>query len=352
MPQLGKKLSKDSIDRMKQSKLASLTSKYNWVYAEPYLDKEVKNGSVKRIAQYITLREFKSNILSGLSIKDMISSGISKNILQFFSNFCQGKIKLTKELFEECYIHGFSLDRISKEFSVTREDLTCLRQLYGIKRKGATYMKRKKTEVKLTVRQKELIYGSLMGDAKRNDKRYGTSVGFGHSDKQEDYLKWKYKELENLCNVTSLKKYSNYDKRSDKKHISWRFYTKANTEIETIISQFYKGDKQITKEILFNLSAFSVAVWFMDDGYRDVNGKGHFSNYILCTDSFSEESVDNIIEWFDEKWGIKTHKRDRKLKDRMGYRIIVKVETRNKFISLIRPYIIDSMKYKIGEKKK
>ena len=129
MPQLGKKLSKESISKMKQSKLASLASKYNWVLAEPYINKEVKNGSVKRITQYITLREFKDNVLSGLSIKDMISNGVSKNVLQFFSNFCQGKIKLTKEQFEECYIHGFSLDRISKEFSVTREDITCLRQL-------------------------------------------------------------------------------------------------------------------------------------------------------------------------------------------------------------------------------
>ena len=79
MPKLGEKLSTESIDRMKQSKLASLTSKYDWALVEPYLDVEVKNGSVKRIAQYITLREFKDNILSGLSIKEMISNGISKN---------------------------------------------------------------------------------------------------------------------------------------------------------------------------------------------------------------------------------------------------------------------------------
>ncbi len=347
MPRLGQKLSKESVDRMKQSKLDSLTSKYNWVLAEPYIDIEVKNGSVKRTTQYITLREFKENILSGLSIKDMISNGVSKNVLQFFSNFCQGKIKLTKELFEECYLHGFSLDRISKEFLVTREDLTCLRQLYGIKRKGATYINRKKTEEKLTQRQIALIYGSLMGDAKRNDKRYGTSVGFGHSDKQEDYLKWKYKELENLCNETSLKKYSSIDKRSGNDIISWRFYTKANTEIENIISQFYKEDKQITKEILDNLCDFSIAVWYMDDGTvnffdgRIKSGMRCSPEIKLCTDSFSEESCNLIIEWFKEKWNINSHYR------KSRGRVIIDSTSAQDFLSLVRPHVIPSMLYKV-----
>lgn len=351
MPQLGEKLSKDSIDRMKQSKLASLTSKYNWVLAEPYLDVEVKNGSVRRIAQYITLREFKDNILSGLSAKDMIISGVSAKVLQFFSNFCQGKIKLTKEQFEDSYHRGISLDDISKEFSVTREDLTCLRQLYDIRRKGATYINRKKTEEQLTQRQKELIYGSLMGDAKRNDKRYGSSVGFVHSDKQEDYLRWKYKELENLCNKTSLKKYSAIDKRSGNNIVSWRFYTKANTEIENIISQFYKEDKQITREILDNLSAFSVAVWFMDDGTTNFfdsrlkSGMRCTPEVKLCTDSFSRESCDLIIKWFKEKWDIDSHYRENR------GRVIIKSTSVYDFFDLIRPYIIDSMRYKIGEKK-
>lgn len=355
MPKLGEHLNKESIDRMKQSKLTSLASKYNWAYAEPYLDKEVKNGSVKRINQYITLREFKDNILSGLSINDMVSQGISRKVLQFFSNFCQGKIKLTKEEFEQCYLHGFSMDKISKMFEVTREDLTCLRQLYGIKRKGATYINRKKTEVKLTIRQKELIYGSLMGDAKRNDKRYGASVGFCHSDKQEDYLKWKYKELENLCNESSLKKYSNFDKRSKNTSIGWRFYTKANTEIENIISQFYKEDKQITKEILDNLTDFSLAVWYMDDGstsFSSKNGWNTTPEVRICTDSFSKESCDNIVKWFKEKWNIDSHIRERGLnkEKNMKHRIIIKSTSVYDFFDLIRPHIIDSMKYKIGAK--
>ena len=100
MPAKGQTLSIEAIEKMKESKQSKLLSKYNWVYAEPYLDVEIKNGAVRRTTQYITLRKFRENILSGLSIRDMISLGVSKNVLQFFSNFCQGKIKLTKEQFE------------------------------------------------------------------------------------------------------------------------------------------------------------------------------------------------------------------------------------------------------------
>jgi len=352
MPQLGEKLSKESIDKMKASKLSGLLSKYDWVLADPYLDIEIKNGAAKRTTQYITLREFKTNSMSGLSIKDMILSGVSKNVLQFFSNFCQGKIKLIKEQLEYSYKQGMSLDEISKEFSVTREDLTCLRQLYDIKRRGATYINRKKTEEKLTQRQREIIYGSLMGDAKRQHSRSCASVGFTHGSKQENYLKWKHMELENLCSQKSLKFYpSNDDRKEFKGHVgSWRFHTLANTYVENILKQFYEKDKQITREILDNLTDLSLAVWYMDDGYADRSKYG-ISNFILCTDSYSEESVDNIVQWFDEEWGIKSYKRERKLKDRVGYRIVIKSESKDKFIDLIRPHIIDSMKYKIGEKK-
>ena len=351
MPVKGETLNKEAIEKMKQSKLSRLLSKYNWIIAEPYFDIEVKNGAAKRTTQYIALREFKDNSLSGLSIKDMIDSGISKNVLQFFSNFCQGKIEFTKEQFEESYKQGMSLEEISKEFSVTREDLTCLRQLYDIKRRGATYINRKKTEEKLTQRQKEIIYGSLMGDAKRNDKRYGSSVGFGHSDKQEDYLKWKYAELENLTNKTSLKKYSNYDERYDKTYISWRFYTKANTEIEAILSQFYKKDKQITREILDNLTELSIAVWHMDDAMmyfahnrRIKTGYDISPEIRICTDSFSKQSCDNMTEWFKEKWGINSHLRENKPDQ---YRIIIDNSSVRKYVSLIRPHIIPSMLYKV-----
>jgi len=359
MPLKGQILDKETISKMKQSKLDSLVSKYNWVLAEPYLDKEVKNGATKRTTQYITLREFKDNILSGISIKDMISNGVSKNVLQFFSNFCQGKIKLTKGQFEESYLQGASLDEISKEFSVTREDLTCLRQLYNIKRKGATYINRKNTEVPLTQRQKDILYGSMMGDAKRQSSRWNSIAAFGHSDKQEDYLKWKFEEFKSVSKEDSLKFTISNDKREEYKgHIgSWSFYTKANSDVEECINKFYKNSKkEINRDILDNFSELSLAVWMMDDGTTWFSHKSKVKTgwditpeISFCTDSFSKKSCENIVEWFKEKWDIKSHLRERGVRPdgKMSYRIIINSVSAYGFLSLICPHIIPSMLYKV-----
>ncbi len=346
----GKKLSAESIEKMKQSKIKRMQSKYIWGLAELYLDIDVNNGAGKRIDKYITLREFKNYVLSGVSLKEIASKGVSRKIIQFFSNFCQGKIKFTKEQFEESYKQGMSLDEICKDFLVTHQDITSLRQLYDIKRRGATYINRKKTEVPLTQRQKDILYGSMMGDAKRLHTRWNSIAAFKHSDKQEEYLKWKFEEFKSVTKKETLKFAISTDKREEYKghYGCWSFYTRANSDIEECINKFYSsGKKEIDRDILDNLSELSLAVWFGDDGYSDKNKHG-ISNYIFCTDSFSEESVDNIIEWFNDKWGIKAHKRKRQLKYKVGFRVVIKAESGDEFYDLIRPHFIPSMLYKIN----
>lgn len=352
MPLKGETLSLEAIEKMKQSKLSQLLSKYNWVIAEPYLDQEINNGSVERKNKYITLRQFKDNILLGKSIQEMIDDGVSKKVVQFFSNFCQGKITLTKEDFIKSYEIGESLEKISDKFNVSREDITYLRQLYDIKRKGATYINRKKTEVPLTQRQKEILYGSLMGDAKRQHTQSYSSAGFGQCESQKDYLMWKYLEYANIVSENSLRFNEDVDKRSGGRVASYRFYTLANSDVEIILKIFYRdGKKCVNNDILNNLTALSVAIWHMDDGSvswkkEDIEkGWNSKPEIRLCTDSFSVEEVEMIIKWFKEKYDINTHWRyHRKNK---SPRIIIDADSADRYFSLIRPHIIPSMLYKV-----
>lgn len=353
MPRLGQLLSADAIEKMKESKRRRMISKYNWIIAEPYLDVEIDNGSANRVHNFITMREFRSRIEDGDSVATIKSSGISKHVIQFVSNFCQGKIKLTKEKLEKEYLSGLSLEEISKKYKVTREDLTYLRQLYGINRKGPKFIHRKKTEKPLTDRQKEILYGSLLGDAKATSP---SSAGFGHGDKQKTYLFWKYTEFDNVASKYSLKSYPYTDKRSGFEGISWRFYTNANTDIEKILSEFYTRDgKEVSCEILSQLTPLSVAVWFMDDGtvdWRerqrrdDFNPKPYFS---FCTDMFSIQSCENIVQWFGEKWQIKTRIKQRGVlkSGATSYRMVIKHESNDDFVRLIKPHVLPMFTYKI-----
>ena len=88
----------------------------------------------------------------------------------------------------------------------------------------------------------------------------------------------------------------------------------------------------------------------MDDGTtnffdsRTKSGMRCTPEVQLCTDSFSKESCDLIIEWFKEKWDIDSHYRESR------GRVILKSTSVYAFFDLVRPHIIDSMRYKIGVK--
>jgi hypothetical protein len=361
MPLKGQSFSQESIRKMVESKKAQTANQYNWIIVEPYLDIVIQNGSSNRKNKFITLREFRNNISSGISTKEMVRQGISKHLLQFFSNFCQGKIKVTKDEMNKLYEDGQSLDEISKKNNITRENLTYLRQLYDIKRKGATFIHRKETEEPITERQKEIIYGCLMGDGKKQHSQSFASLGIGQCDKQKEYVLWKYIELQNITSprgVVYTKPIN--DGREEYKNSSgiWGFYTKANSDIEKIIKDFYSsGKKQITNDILKNLTPLSIAVWFMDDGGGDMSKKTRDKHpnwnmvpeFYFCTDSFLKDECEIIIQWFLDTYNIKTHLRYRR-RGSTGqdqYRIIINNESSQDFIDLVSPHILPCMRYKI-----
>ena len=346
----GQKMPEEVKIRKSKTDFKNLVAKYNWIIAEPYLDIEINNGAARRKRKHITLRDFKQNIKNEIPFKEMVQQGVSHHLIAFLSNFCQGKIKLEKEDFIKEYEVGKSLDEISEKYNVNRSDLTYLRQLYKIKRKGANFIKRKKTEIRLTQRQIEILYGSMMGDAKALSL---SAAAFKHSIKQKEYLFWKFSEFKSVCKEKNLKKYSQYDKRYDKYYYGWSFYTKANTDVETCIKEFYNtGIKEITPQILDKITPLGLAVWFMDDGIGGYNNKyttGHNSTpeARFCTDSFSLKSCNNILEWFRNKYNFTVVLRERELKDRMGYRVLIRSNSVYDFFNIIRPYILPSMLYKI-----
>jgi len=356
MPWKGSQLSETSVQRMKQSKQRRMQSKFDWSIAEPYLDTILDNGSRNRKAKFITLREFRELIESGRSLKDIRLDGISKHIVNFYSLFCQGKINLSKAHFLIEYESGLGLDEIAEKYSISRDNMTFLRQLYDVKARGATFQHRKATETPLTQRQKEILYGSMLGDAKQASL---SSVAFKQGEKQKDYLLWKYREFENVASKNSLKSFTVLDPRSGQEHTSWQFYTHANTDVEACVDIFYQnGKKDISQPILDQLTALSVAVWFMDDGktdfhHRHIKGKMHQINpeCMFCTESFSKEGCELACRWFRETWGLSAYLRTRKLSNGTGYRICIRSPDTDKFFDVIRPYVLPLFMYKISYRK-
>jgi hypothetical protein len=347
----GTEMPEEIKEQMRRTKMDNELKKYDWKFLEPYLNASIDNGKVKRIARFITPLEFKEEALRGKSKTELIKEGVCNGLLTFYTNLAQGKITLTKEKFISLYESGMPLEDIAKNNNITREDITYLRQLFGIKRKGATFQKRKNTELPLTERQKEILYGSLMGDAK---KFHPSSAGFGQGTKQRDYLFWKYFEFENISGSQKLIHTPYKGPKGNELH-DWRFYTEANTDIETILSMFYRKNtegkvtKQVTEEILDHLTPLSLAVWYQDDGntwfYDRFDDTYHPPHCVLCTDSFTLESCEIIRKWFKEK-----HQYDTILVPRNnGLRIhAAGVRESEHFIEIIKPHVLPMFQYKIN----
>jgi len=357
MPRKGQKFPEASISKLKESLQKYNSAKYDWDIIEPYLDISFENRQKKQTSIVITLREFKQFIQDGNSLRDIKNRGICKHLVGFFSNLSQGKINLTKKVFVEEYESGMSLDEMSEKYTVLRGNMSFLRHLYDIKRKGATFIHRKNTETLLTPIQKEVLYGSMMGDAS-GSKNPPSSVKFKQGENQKDYLFWKYGIFKNIASKTSLKSVSAIDHRSDVEQIAWRFYTYANTDVETCVLEFYaSGHKEVTNLILDELTPLSIAVWFMDDGQTDWGHRSRVKKdwYPMptckfMTQSFSHESCLLIQKWFKEKYDIDTRLQEISLSNRTGYKVAISNDSIYAFFDLIEPHILPMFQYKTNYK--
>lgn len=183
----------------------------------------------------------------------------------------------------------------------------------------------------LTEVQKSVIIGCLLGDGylRQLKGRRNAFLEVNHSYKQKDYVDWKYEKLKNL--VISPPKSRKYNNR-----IAYRFFTKAHFELTELLHLFYKDGKKRIPE--FDLDPLILAVWFMDDG-----SMVRASDVYLNTQQFSETDQLRLIKKLSLV-GISA----RLNKDKQYQRIRLLKSSINVLEKLIQPYLINSMKYKVG----
>lgn len=129
------------------------------------------------------------------------------------------------------------------------------------------------------------------------------------------------------------------DPRTGKIYTSYRGNSKAHKVFTDLYNELYiNGKKTITKEFLDKItSPIALAYWFMDDGT--------FCG-TLSTDGFLETEVDLLINWLCDYWNIISYKE----KSLNHFKIKISEKSRQYFDNLIKPYIIQEMKYKLKYK--
>jgi hypothetical protein len=246
---------------------------------------------------------------------------------------------LDKKVLKRMYLKEYkSLDEIAKHFEVSKTKVHYYFKKYGIK----PIEEREHYNLKkFTKRQKEYLFGSLLGDDSLIlDRKYPT-LSVSHSINQRAYVKWKYEIWKRIV-PGGIKKNVPIKVNGNIYFID-RFQTIGHPEFVKFYRLFYSnGEKIVTKEILDNLTPFSITVWYMDDGcYNKLRKRA-----ILATNSFTYEENLLIQKYFKNVWNISSHIGTHK---NGTYYIWFNTENTIKFFKIIKNYVLPFFDYKIDK---
>lgn len=195
-----------------------------------------------------------------------------------------------------------------------------------------------KKSLKLTKFQRELIVGMLLGDAHLETQSQGRiyRLKVEQSFKQKEFVDWLYAEFKAWTNQEPKK-------RIVRDLVRYGFTTYSHGNLRFYGQQFYsKGKKVIPKTIGKLLTPATLAVWFMGDGsWKSQKHK----TFIIHTLGYTKSDLQRVQEVLEIKLGIKTSLHMQKGK---YWRLYIISESADTFKKLVEPYILPSMKYKLG----
>ena len=201
-----------------------------------------------------------------------------------------------------------------------------------------------KNKLSLSKRQKEILVGTILGDG-HLERLYTPILGrlkVEHSYKQKDYVDWLYREFRNWVRTKPRMRNVNVFGNT---YLNYGFSTYGHRLLGEFKKRFYKKKKKIVPDDLEkDITPLGLAIWYMDDGsIKSKKHKGAFLN----TQEFKNNEIKKLQRILRKKFGIKSTTRDQTRNQKTKKQIYLGGKSGEKFIKLIKPYIIPSMRYKI-----
>ena len=187
---------------------------------------------------------------------------------------------------------------------------------------------------------KQLLIGSLLGDGcfcsvGKNAKNKCLSIA--HSEKQTEYLLYKHNILAKYNLASSIIHYDINNSRYIKNIKGNRFRSKLHPIFTEIRERYYdkQGHKRVQYNFIKDIDSLGLAIWYMDDGYVTKN------SCIISTCSFTLEEQQVLANILLEKFNLHFNigKNDNSM--------YLQAKDFPKFVEIVSPYIIPSMKYKL-----
>ena len=190
-----------------------------------------------------------------------------------------------------------------------------------------------------------IIYGILLGDshAERRAIGNGTRISVQQESNRSEYLLWLHDLLAKLgyCNPNSPKVQSRMGPKGIIRYII-RFHSYTYSSFNTIHEAWYnKGIKRLPSDISEYLSPLALAILIINDGTRV--GKG----LKLATNSFTYEDSTRLTQVLYNLYKLKAVVQSAGVPNQ--YVIYIWKESMPQLRELVRPFMVSSILYKLGE---
>lgn len=196
---------------------------------------------------------------------------------------------------------------------------------------------------------KKTLLGTMLGDSHIAQQNANTMKGrliLTHSARQFQYLLWKMQLLAPLVDDFFVGINDRGKRPSILQAHTFRLRPLYHTHRDFYAQENGRWKKKVRLNVLRRLSPLSLAIWFMDDGHLngyDNQKDGTIYGLSIATCSYSMEENKIIKEYFNEAW-----KLDVAINHGRYPYVAMDTENAKKFIELIRPFIHESMQYKIN----
>lgn len=255
---------------------------------------------------------------------------------------------LSFEFLKEAFEKGLTNIDIEKITKVDRFIVQSYRDRVGLISKRSSQLRKAIYLRKIPVSKSVigLVVGTVFGDGylSQHNQTNNVHLCIWHCPRQKKYLLLKYFLLKQLC-VSEPRKITI---KNPSLYTSYTLETICHPDLKKLRDMIYiNGRKTVMKEVLNLLTVPGFALWYMDDGFKNVNSN---RRYGLCTHCFSLEENKLIREHFFKKFKIKTTilvQRNNKFNKKYYYLHFAK-DTISTFEKLVAPFIIPCMRHKMN----
>ena len=190
----------------------------------------------------------------------------------------------------------------------------------------------------------DIFNGSLLGDRHRERRQQGkgTRISFSQEAKHKEYLLWLHNTVSNLgyCTHSAPTILSTIGPKGLIRYYT-RFHTYTYASLNDLHNSWYKnGVKKIPDNIELYLTPLRLAIWIIDDGRRVGSGLK------LCTNCFTFQECIQLSLILFNLYEIKSTVQSRGVPNQ--YIIYVWKESMPILQKLVRPYIVSTILYKLG----